>query len=76
MKKTFKKFFAGLLAFVLVFAMTAVAAPAKEVKAADEYLLYLAIGAGNDWELCYDNSDLNGAGEFTAGFGAVFPGGN
>ena len=34
MNKTFKKFFAGLLAFVLVFAMTAVAAPAKEVKAA------------------------------------------
>ena len=35
MSKTFKKFFAGLLAFVLVFAMTAVAAPAKEAKAAD-----------------------------------------
>ena len=31
MSKTMKKFFAGLLAFVLVFAMTATAAPAKEV---------------------------------------------
>jgi len=71
MNKTFKKIFAGLLAFVLAFAMTAAAAPAKEAKAADEYLLYLAIGAGNDWELCYDNSDLNGAGEFTAANGVI-----
>ncbi len=72
MSKKFKKFFAGLLAFVMAFAMTAAAAPAAEVKAdEDGYLLYLAIGAGNDWELCYDNAASNGAGEFTADNGII-----
>ncbi len=57
MSKTFKKFFAGLLAFVMVFAMTAVAAPKAEVKADEEkYEMFLAIGAAEDWSMCYDNA--------------------
>ncbi|MBP3578716.1 MAG: hypothetical protein J6K15_11440 [Lachnospiraceae bacterium] len=48
MSKTFKRFFAGLLAFVLAFAMTAAAAPAKEVKADEEYTMFLAIGGDAD----------------------------
>lgn len=50
MSKKFKRFFAGLLAFVMVFAMTAVAAPAKEAKADEEYTMFLAIGAATDAE--------------------------
>ncbi|MBO5175815.1 MAG: PT domain-containing protein [Lachnospiraceae bacterium] len=45
MSKTVKKFFAGLLAFVMVFAMTAVAAPAKEVRAAATGTETVAINA-------------------------------
>ena len=57
MSKTFKKFFAGLLAFVLVFAMTAVAAPKAEVKAdGEKYEMFLAIGAAEDWSMSYDNA--------------------
>ena len=56
MSKTFKRFFAGLLAFVMVFAMTAAAAPAKEVKADEEkYEMFLAVGAAQDWSMCYAN---------------------
>ena len=54
MSKTFKRFFAGLLAFVLVFAMTAAIAPAKEVKAdfgrAGKFEMYL-LDAEHDGEL-------------------------
>lgn len=57
MSKKFKRFFAGLLAFVLVFAMTAVAAPTAEAKADEEkYEMFLAIGAAEDWSMCYDNA--------------------
>ena len=57
MSKTFKKFFAGLLAFVMVFAMTATAAPKAEVKADEEkFEMFLAIGAAEDWSMCYDNA--------------------
>ena len=57
MSKTVKKFFAGLLAFVMVFAMTAAAAPKAEVKADEEkYELFLGIGAAEDWSMCYDNA--------------------
>ena len=57
MSKTFKRFFAGLLAFVMVFAMTAVAALKAEVKADEgQYEMFLAIGAAEDWSMCYDNA--------------------
>ena len=63
MNKTFKKFFAGLLAFVLVFAMTAVAAPKAEVKAdGEKYEMFLAIGAGNDWAMSYAKEPDNASG--------------
>ncbi len=57
MSKKFKKFFAGLLAFVMVLAMTAVAAPKAEAKADEEtYDMFLAIGAdteGGSWNAQY-----------------------
>ena len=56
MSKKLKRVFAGLLAFVMVLAMTAVAAPAKEVKAdEEEYYAFVAIGA--------DSADGTGWGE-------------
>lgn len=45
MNKKVKKFFAGLLSFVMVFALTAAAAPAKETKAATAGTETVAIGA-------------------------------
>jgi len=46
MNKNWKRFFAGLLALVMVFAMTATTAPAKEAKADGEsYYAFVAMGA-------------------------------
>ena len=70
MKKTFKKFFAGLLAFVLVFAMTAVAAPKAEVKADEEgYFMFLAMGAdtdGGSWNAQYYGGSADDTANMTA----------
>ncbi len=70
MSKKFKKFFAGLLAFVMVFAMTAVAAPKAEAKADEgEYLAFVGIGAGSTadgWDLGYANDPANDNAEIVA----------
>ncbi len=63
MSKKLKRFFAGLLAFVMVLAMTAAAAPAKEVKAdEEEYFMFLALGGdteGQSWNVGYYGADTD-----------------
>ena len=56
--KTFKKIISGLMAFLMVFALTAVAAPAKEAKAENETLTaYLAYADGSWGDAQYWGED-------------------
>ena len=79
MSKKFKRFFAGLLAFVLVFAMTAVAAPKAEVKADEEgYFMFLAMGAdtdGGSWNAQYYGGSADDTANMTATTAYVKAGG-
>ena len=81
MSKTVKKFFAGLLAFVMVFAMTAAAAPAKEVKADEKSVKAYLAYADSAWAVQYwgedpttltngvvpTNAEVTGPGQYTVG---------
>ena len=81
MSKTVKKFFAGLLAFVMVFAMTAAAAPAKEVKADEKSVKAYLAYADSAWAVQYwgedpttltngvvpTNTEVTGPGQYTVG---------
>lgn len=77
--KTFKKILSGMMAFLMVFALTAVAAPAQEAKAENETLTaYLAYAdsswtyqywgeAENEKGVKYTNADITDWGQYTVG---------
>lgn len=77
--KTFKKIISGLMAFLMVFALTAVAAPAQEAKAENETLTaYLAYAdsswtyqywgeAENEKGVKYTNAEITDWGQYTVG---------